>query len=258
MAAKKSQRVRLFAYAKEKYGTEPEYPWMRFPDYAVLRHSDGNKWYGLVMDIPREKLGLGGEGRAEILNVKLDDLMHAESLVRRKGYFKGYHIKSGLWVSVLLDGTVPFGELCGLLDLSFRVTASAKAKKAVRPPKEWLVPANPKYYDIERAFEENGEIEWKQGRGIKTGDTVYMYVGAPVSAVLFKCEVTQTGIPFEYSGADVNITALMKIRLLARYPRGGFTFKRLGEEFGVFTVRGPRGVPRRLSAALEAANGGDL
>ena len=102
-----------------------------------------------------------------------------------------------------------------------------------------------------RAFEENAEIEWKQGRGIKTGDTVYMYVGAPVSAVLYKCEVTQTDIPFEYSGGEINITALMRIKLRKKYPPDEFTFGRLCEEFGVFTVRGPRGVPRRLSAALD-------
>ncbi|MBQ6043043.1 MAG: MmcQ/YjbR family DNA-binding protein [Clostridia bacterium] len=251
MAKKSSLRGKIFEYAKEKYSTSPEYPWMKFPDYAILRHADGKKWYGLIMDLPKEKLGLRGKNRVDILNLKLDDMMFAEMLLGKKGYFKGYHISSGRWISVLLDGTVPFRDLAPLIDISFRATAAAGKKRALRPPKEWLIPANPRYYDVVRAFEENAEIEWKQGRGIKTGDTVYMYVGAPVSAVLYKCEVTQTDIPFEYSGGEINITALMRIKLRKKYPPDEFTFGRLCEEFGVFTVRGPRGVPRRLSAALD-------
>lgn len=68
-----SLRAELFRYAKEKYHTEPEYPWQRFPDYAVLRHADNRKWYGLVMEIPRSKLGLRDETQTDILNVKLGD-----------------------------------------------------------------------------------------------------------------------------------------------------------------------------------------
>ena len=56
-------------------------------------------------------------------------------------------------------------------------------------PKEWIIPSNPKYFDIVHAFDHVDEINWKQGAGIKKGDTVFMYVGAPVSAVLYKCRV---------------------------------------------------------------------
>lgn len=251
MAKKSSLRGKIFEYAKGKYGTSPEYPWMKFPDYAVLRHADGKKWYGLIMDLPKEKLGLGGAERVDALNLKLDDLMLAEMLLGKKGFFKGYHMSSGSWITVLLDGTVPFGEITPLVDISYKATASAAKKRALRPAKEWIVPANPRYYDVVRAFGENEEIDWKQGRGIKTGDTVYMYVGAPVSAILYECAVTRTDIPFDYSGDDITITSLMRLKLLRRYPADKFTFKRLCEEFGVFTVRGPRGVPYRLKAALK-------
>ena len=48
-----------------------------------------------------------------------------------------------------------------------------------------------------------------------------------------------------------NVTALMKIRLLKRYPPEQFTFKILKSENRIFAVRGPRGVPSSLSAALK-------
>ena len=49
----------------------------------------------------------------------------------------------------------------------------------------------------------------------------------------------------------LTITALMKIRLLKRYAPEQFTFEILKSEYGIFAVRGPRGVPNSLSAALK-------
>jgi hypothetical protein len=153
-------------------------------------------------------------------------------------------------VSILLDGSVPFEEVCRWLEESYLTTASRKKKQKMRPPKEWLVPSNPKFYDIIKAFEEADEIDWKQGAGIKKGDTVYMYVGAPVSAILYQCEVTETNIPFEYDDGNVHMKEMMKIRLLKRYPPDRFTFQRLKEEYNIYAVRGPRGVPHSLSEDL--------
>ena len=78
-----------------------------------------------------------------------------------------------------------------------------------------------------------------------------MYVGAPVSAVLYKCKVTETNIPYQYQDENLTITALMKIQLLKRYTPEQFTFEVLKSEYGIFAVRGPRGVPNSLSEALK-------
>ena len=124
-------------------------------------------------------------------------------------------------------------------------------KQKPRQPKEWIIPANPKYYDIETAFETSDEIDWKQGAGIKAGDTVFVYVAAPVSAILYKCVVTKTDIPYPYDDGKVRMKALMKIKLQRRYPRDRFTFSVLGSEYGIFAVRGPRGIPDNLSEDLK-------
>ena len=109
---------------------------------------------------------------------------------------------------------------------------------------------NPKFYDVEAAFAANDIITWKQGAGIMRGDTVFMYVAAPVSAILYKCRVLETDIPYDYEDKNLTIKALMKIKLLRRYDRDAFTFSRLGEEYGIYAIRGPRGVPFSLSEAL--------
>ncbi|MBQ1369186.1 MAG: hypothetical protein IIY45_14050 [Firmicutes bacterium] len=61
MNRKLSVREKVYGYVKKKYDSEPEYLWRRFPDYAIFRHEDNRKWYGIIMDVPREKLGICGE-----------------------------------------------------------------------------------------------------------------------------------------------------------------------------------------------------
>lgn len=203
------------------------------------------------MDVPREKLGLQGNDRVDVINVKMGDPFLVDILTQQDGYFRCYHISRGNWVSILLDGTVTFKEICGMIDESFIVTASRQKKQKIRPPKEWLIPANPKYYDIDHAFDHADEIDWKQGNGIKRGDTVFMYVAAPVSAILYKCKVTETDIPYDYADKNLTITALMKIKLIKQYKPEKFALKKLKDEYGIFAVRGPRGIPHTLSEALK-------
>ena len=244
-------REQLFDYVKKKYKTDPEYLWRRFPGYAIFRHADNAKWFGLVMNIKRSNLGIDGDDIVDILNVKLSDPLLTDMLFKQPGYFRGYHISRGNWVSILLDGTVPFNDICRWLEESYMTTASKKKKQKLRPPQEWIIPANPKYYDIEQAFENADEISWKQGAGIKKGDTIFMYVAAPVSAILYKCKVTETDIPFQYDDGKVQMKALMKIKLQKRYKPDRFTFEELRKEYGIFAVRGPRGIPCSLSEALK-------
>ena len=117
----------------------------------------------------------------------------------------------------------------------------------------WIVPANPSFYDIDAALSggPGTEITWKQGRGICVGDTAYMYLASPVSAVCYKCEVTETGIPFSYADENVRIDRLMKIRLLQVYPRNAFPYAFLREN-GVKLIRGPVPVPEALLEKLNA------
>lgn len=238
-------------YIKKKYKASPEYLWKRYPDYAVFRHDDNRKWFCIVMDVDKDKLGLPGTDRVDIIDVKIDDLMLRDILLQQRGYLPGYHMNKGSWITILLDGSVNLQEVCNMIDASFEMTASAKKKQKFRQPKEWIIPANPKYYDIEHAFDDAKIIDWKQGAGIIKGDTVYMYVGSPVSAILYKCKVIETDIPYEYEDKNLTIKALMKIQLQKRYKPDKFTFDLLKSEYGIYAVRGPRGIPNSLSAALK-------
>ena len=243
-------RRQINDYIKDQYGVSPEFPWPRYNEHAVYRHKDNKKWFALIMDVGRDKLGLSGKKSVSVINLKIDDVILHDTIIREDGIMPAYHMNKLHWITVLLDGTVPSEKVCALLDISYNATSSKRRKKAVREPKEWIIPANPKFYDVEGAFAKNDIITWKQGAGIIKGDIIYMYVAAPVSAILYKCRVLETDIPYDYQDKNLTITALMKIELLKRYDRDKFTFSMLGDEYGIFAIRGPRGVPYSLSEAL--------
>lgn len=243
-------RETIFAYIKKKYKVSPEYPWAKYDDNAVFRHSDNKKWFALVMGVEKNKLGLSGSEYVDVINLKIDDMMFRDILVQQEGILPGYHMNKEHWITVLLDGTVEEAKVYDLIDASFLATASKKKKAKIRPPKEWIIPANPKFYDVEDAFDNAEIIDWKQSSSVKVGDTVFMYVAAPVSAILYKCKVVEVDIPYDYQDKNLTITTLMKIKLLRRYNRQQFTFDRLKEDYGIYAVRGPRGVPNSLSREL--------
>ncbi len=119
-----SYRNDIFKYAKKQYGTMPEYLWCRHPNYAVLRRSDNNKWYGVVMDVSRSKLGLSGVESVDILNVKCDAGLY-DFLRGASGFLRGYHM-GGNWISILLDGTVKPSQIFALIDKSYELVGNGK------------------------------------------------------------------------------------------------------------------------------------
>ena len=121
-------RLKVYEYIEAKYKAQPEYLWKRFPNYAVFRHYENRKWFAILMDVKKSKLGDFKEDVVDILNVKLGDHLAVELLSQREGFFKGYHISRGNWLSVLLDGSVELDEILCLIDESYAVTAPKRKR----------------------------------------------------------------------------------------------------------------------------------
>lgn len=241
-----SYREDVLKYAAGQYGTQAEYPWASSADSAVLRHKDNKKWYGIIMNVKRETLGIGSGGKIDILNVKFDSLL-AGPILDEKGILPAYHMNKSTWISVLLDGSVDLDKITFLLDLSFMLTQDKKQRSAGR---EWIVPANPKYYDVKKAFEQDEIILWKQSSNIAVGDMVYVYVAAPDSSILYKCEAVETDIPCNFDNGQVRMKKMMRIKREHIFNKGQLGLKIL-KKHGVCWVRGPRRVPFSLSREIE-------
>lgn len=55
----------------------------------------------------------------------------------------------------------------------------------------WIVPSNLEQYDVIGAFTDLPEVEWVQRlKSVEVGDVVYIYIGKPISAIKYACEVT--------------------------------------------------------------------
>ena len=115
------EREEIITYVKGKFHTEPEYPWIKYPDYVVLRHEGGGKWYGLIMNVPKIKLSLSGKGSANILDLKCDPAL--KNLLRgQQGILPAYHMNKEHWITIVLDGSFPKEEIYNLIDLSYDLT----------------------------------------------------------------------------------------------------------------------------------------
>lgn len=114
---KRVDRKEIFEYVKKQYGTIPEYLWSSSPDSAVLRHQNG-KWYAVIMNVERSKLGLDGDGTVEIIDVKCDPEMTG-MIIQTYGFLPGYHMNKQHWITILLDGTVGESKTLDFLDMSY-------------------------------------------------------------------------------------------------------------------------------------------
>ena len=114
---KRVDREEIFEYVKKQYGTIPEYLWNSSPDSAVLRHHNG-KWYAVIMNVERSKLGLDGDDTVEIIDVKCDPEMTG-MIIQTYGFLPGYHMNKQHWITILLDGTVGESKILDFLDMSY-------------------------------------------------------------------------------------------------------------------------------------------
>lgn len=243
----KSFREEIIREAAGQYRCTPEHLWAKYPEYAVLRRQDNQKWFAVFMDVARNKLGLDGEERVYILDLKADPEM-AGMLTGMPGYFPGYHMHKGNWITVLLDGTVDREAILSLLDISYTLAGgSKKGNTSGRIITDWIIPANPKIYDIQGQLKRDPKAPflWKQSSNIRAGNIVYLYLAAPVRAILYKCKVLEADIPHRYEDKNLTISRAMRLQLLEQYDEGFLTMDRL-KEHGVYAVRGPRSMPKSL------------
>ena len=124
-------RSELEAYITEAYHAGAEYPWLKYPNYAVFRHRDNQKWFAVIMDVPRNKLGMPGEKLLDAVNFK-SNLILIGSLLGEPGFFPAYHMNKDWWITAALDGTVSEDKIKMLLDISYQATAPKPRAKGRR------------------------------------------------------------------------------------------------------------------------------
>ncbi|MEX2784579.1 MmcQ/YjbR family DNA-binding protein [Streptococcus sp. H49] len=252
------QADRLLHYIEKTYGDQYDHPFAKYPDFAAYRNPINRKWYGLIMTVSRSKLDSGEEKRkheetedeVEIINLKVknDDLAH---LLTCPGIYPSYHMNKKSWVSVILDEDVSDELLFSLVDKSRKLTEKGSLGSADGPD-FWLIPANPKYYDVDAELAAHKVIHWTQKASIKTDDYVGIYITAPVRSLRYLCRVLEADIPNEAYPDRSETKRLMRIELLTQFPDSRFSSSVL-KEYGVTNIRGARRMTKELAAEVKKA-----
>ena len=99
----------IIAFAESEWGERPEFLWKNFPDYAVLRRKDTDKWYALVARLTADKVGGNRKDIVEGVNLRRTDSMDGPR------FLPAYHMNKKTWTTIVLDGTVGAEELQKLL-----------------------------------------------------------------------------------------------------------------------------------------------
>lgn len=225
------QANRIANLIAQNFNCEPEFLWEKNPGFGVFRNAPSAKWFAVIMNIDRSKIDSKSKGEVEVINVKSDE--NTESYLKKKGIYPAYHMNKKSWVTIILNDTLRDEEILNIISVSY---------DSFPAPNTWVIPANPKYYDLISDFAKSDIMFWHQNMSVSKDDTVYIYVAVPYSAILYKCTVIEANIP---NGNKM----LMQLKLKKEYPKEAYPFTKL-KEYGLTAIRGPRTMPNKLAKVL--------
>ena len=108
-------------YIKEKYDSNLEFLWEKFPDVSIWRNKNNNKWFGLIMAIEKNKLGIEGNEIIETITLKYQKDEN-DKIVDNIKIFKGYHMNKRSWITINLDSDITLKEIYNLVDNSYNLS----------------------------------------------------------------------------------------------------------------------------------------
>lgn len=128
----------------------------------------------------------------------------------------------------------------------------------------WIIPCNLKHFDVIEHFRNNEYVVWKNSFTIQKGDIAYIYIGAPIGEIRYKCEVVSDEIDQELLNS--NSYAIVKkesnnyfskkikyiqLKLIREYAPGTFTLQKLREQ-GLGQVQIQARTDRRLQSFISS------
>ena len=116
---KSVQAKKVIKYVNEKYNDDLEYLWEKFPNNAIFRNKNNNKWYALLLVLPESKLKLKSEKIIDVLNLRYTK---NENIINNQNILEGYHMNKKNWITIKLDGSVNLNKIYKLIDNSYNIS----------------------------------------------------------------------------------------------------------------------------------------
>lgn len=118
---KSLQAKKIIQYMLTKYEAKPEYLWEKYPNYAVFRNKDSQKWYAVIMVISKDKLGLPCNDLVEIIVLRCQNEEFLK-VIDNKKFFLGYHMNKKHWFTLILNNEVELAKIKDYIDLSYALS----------------------------------------------------------------------------------------------------------------------------------------
>ena len=122
---KKEQSKEIIEYIKQKYNDELEFLWEKFEDVAIWRNKQNDKWYGLIMKISEQKLGIESEKITEVIDIRYQK-DQVQNIVDNNKIFPGYHMNKQSWITIKLDNSIKTDKIKELIDNSYNLSLKKK------------------------------------------------------------------------------------------------------------------------------------
>ncbi len=113
------QTKQIIDYVEKTYGDKPEFLWPKSPKNAIFRRKDTNCWYGALLSVMPQKIGLFGAEPVEVLNLRIDPVL-LEKILDYQKYLPAFHMNKKHWMTLVLNNAIPFETVCSQIDYSFQ------------------------------------------------------------------------------------------------------------------------------------------
>lgn len=124
-AFKSKQALEIINYIEKKYNDKLEFLWEKFDNNAVWRNKQNNKWYGILLLIPKSKLAIESDEIIEIIDLRYEK-EKIEEIIDNKNFFSGYHMNKKNWITIKLDNSIDTDLIYNLIDNSYKLSIGNK------------------------------------------------------------------------------------------------------------------------------------
>ena len=109
---------KVLDYAKNKYNSDAEYLWEKFPRNAVCRRNDNQKWFLAILSVKGSNIGLNTDEIVELIDLRATT-EEVEKLTATPNYYPAYHMNKKHWFTIVLDGSVKIEKIYEYIDKSY-------------------------------------------------------------------------------------------------------------------------------------------
>ncbi|MBO4815904.1 MAG: MGMT family protein [Clostridia bacterium] len=122
---KNEQSKQIIKYIKNKYNDELEFLWEKYSDSAIWRNKINNKWYGVLLKVPKNRLGISSDEIVEIIDLRYNK-ESIEEIIDNKIIFPGFHMNKKSWITMKLDNSLETNKIIELIANSYNLSLNDK------------------------------------------------------------------------------------------------------------------------------------